>query len=126
MPTLSSFQRMPSWRSTLRATSAMRTCRFTWVGAATVIRLTTRAGSSTNWVATCRTLAAWSGVATVPVITSDWSTVAAVTYWPGATRPMPCCSAPMLWVTRILVDMSTLSLSSTAKSVVSPTPTPVR
>ena len=32
----------------------------------------------------------------------------------------------MLWVTFTREDISTLSLSSTAKSVVSPTPTPVR
>ena len=104
----------------------MRTCRFTWVGDWMFMRLTTRVGSSTNWLATCTALAASSGVLTVPVSTSDWSTVVAVTRWPGDTRPRPSCRASRLWVTRITVDISTLSLSSTAKSVVSPTPTPVR
>ena len=110
----------------MRATSAMRTCRLTWVGAATVMRLTTRAGSSTNWFATCITLVACSALPTVPVSTSDWSTVVACTRWPGATRRAPRCSALVLCVTRITADISTLSFSSTAKSVVSPTPTPVR
>ena len=117
---------MPSCRSTLRATSAILTCRFTWVGAATFRRFTTRVGSSTNWFATWTTFAACSALATVPVRTSDWSTVLALTDWPGVMLRMPSSSAAMLWVTRMRLDISTLSLSSTAKSVVSPTPTPVR
>ena len=90
------------------------------------MRFTTRVGSSTNWFATCTAFAASSGVLTVPVSTSDWSTVVAVTPPAWLIRRRPSCSASMLWVTRITVDISTLSLSSTAKSVVSPTPTPVR
>ena len=126
MPTLTSFHWMPSCRSTLRATSAILTCRFTCVGAATLRRFTTRVGSSTNWFATCTMFAACSALATVPVRTSDWSTVLAFTDWPGVMLRMPSSSASMLWVTRMRLDISTLSLSSTAKSVVSPTPTPVR
>ena len=126
MPTLTLFHWMPSCRSTLRATSAILTCRFTWVGAATLRRFTTRVGSSTNWFATWTTFAACSALATVPVRTSDWSTVLALTDWPGAMLRMPSSSAAMLWVTRMRLDISTLSFSSTAKSVVSPTPTPVR
>ena len=53
---------MPRRRSTLRATSTMRTCRFTWVGDWMFIRFTTRVGSSTNWLATWTALAASSGV----------------------------------------------------------------
>ena len=46
---------------------------------------------------------------------------------PSPTARAPCCGCPpasasMLWVTRIRADISTLSFSSTAKSVVSPTP----
>ena len=117
---------MPSWRSMLRPISAIRTWRLTCVGEATVIRFTTRAGSSTNWPATCMTLAASSGVLTDPVMTSDWSTVVAVMFCPGATLAMPCSRAFVLCVTRICADISTLSSSSTANSDVSPTPTPVR
>ena len=101
MPTLTSFQRMPSWRSTLRATSAMRTCRFTWVGAATFMRLTTRAGSSTNWFATCTHVRRLLGVRDRAGQHQRLVDGAAVTDWPGAMRRMPCCSASMLWVTRI-------------------------
>ncbi len=116
---------MPICRSTLRLTSAMRTIRLTWVGAATFSRLTTRVGSSTNCAATSMMLVACSGDCTVPEITSDWSTVVAVTEPPGATRASPSFRAPVLWVTRTRADISTLSSSSTAKIVVSPTPTPV-
>ena len=62
----------------------MRTWRLTCVGAATVSRLTTRSGSSTNWFATWTMFAASSAVATVPLSTSDWSMVAALTACPGA------------------------------------------
>lgn len=61
-----------------------------------------------------------------PVSTSERSTVATDTSTPGATREMPSRTAERLWVTLTGADISTSSASLTAKSVVSPTPTPVR
>ncbi len=97
-------------------TSAMRTCRLTWFGVATVIRLITWAPLTSPAIeaASARTLSAFPASDTTPFSTRLPSTESAETRSPGASWRSEERSRDKSCSTRIGAFSNTLSAASTA------------